>query len=196
MQSHVFPKTMKILNQVKSIYRSCNYTTFDNKSQEIFRLTSPPKKVKVNGTDLKEVADDSSDDWIWQTLDAGGILTVTHTTGNSISIVNKIKYIRGMGKIYNCKNSNILYEKVNRRNMIARGAMFFGAGLFGVSFTSRAEIPSLEQNGNIFNVKDFGASGKREVKATNPIRTAVEACTSAGGVTVFHPVIIRSGLFK
>jgi hypothetical protein len=92
-----------------------------------------------------------------------------------------------MGKKYNCKNSNILYEKVNRRDMIARGAMLSGAGLFGASFTSRAEIPGLEQKGNIFNVKDFGASGKREEKATNQIRAAVEACTSAGGGTVYVP---------
>jgi hypothetical protein len=65
--------------------------------------------------------------------------------------------------------------------------MLSGAGLFGASFTSRAEIPGSEQKGNIFNVKDFGASGKREEKATNQIRAAVEACTSAGGGTVYVP---------
>lgn len=87
----------------------------------------------------------------------------------------------------NCNNSNILNEKVNRRAMIARGAVLTGAGLFGSAFTGKAEIPELQQTGNFFNVKDFGASGKREEKATNQIRAAVEACTSAGGGTVYVP---------
>jgi polygalacturonase len=92
-----------------------------------------------------------------------------------------------MEKKYNCKNSNILNEKVNRRAMIARGAVLTGAGLFGAAFNVKAEIPELQQKGNFFNVKDFGASGKRAEKATNPIRAAVEVCTSAGGGTVYVP---------
>jgi hypothetical protein len=79
-------KTSSVVSKITYQLNLINYTTFDKKSQEIFRLTSLPKKVTVNGTDLKEVADDSNEGWTWQTLDAGGILTVTHTTGNSISI--------------------------------------------------------------------------------------------------------------
>ncbi len=75
-----------IVNKITYQLNLINYTTFDNKSQEIFRLISRPKKVKVNGTNLKELADNSNEGWTWQTLDTGGILTVTHTTGNSISI--------------------------------------------------------------------------------------------------------------
>jgi Glycosyl hydrolases family 28 len=39
----------------------------------------------------------------------------------------------------------------------------------------------------IFNIKDFGASGRKADNAQEPIQKAIEACASAGGGTVLFP---------
>ncbi|MFY9152357.1 MAG: hypothetical protein WAO52_10100 [Prolixibacteraceae bacterium] len=63
------------------------YNTFDNTSNEVFRLCSKPKSLKVNGNLLKEVNDNNSEGWIWQSLDNGGILRINHSKGNEIAII-------------------------------------------------------------------------------------------------------------
>jgi hypothetical protein len=62
------------------------YTTFDMSSKEIFRLNARPKEIKVNDIVLQEIDDTDSAGWIWQSLDKGGILTITHSQGNKITI--------------------------------------------------------------------------------------------------------------
>ena len=76
--------------------------------------------------------------------------------------------------------------KINRRSWVKSGTTLVGAGLLG-SFASAGAPPDNTITNNIFNVKNFGATGKRDDKATMAIRAAVEACTTAGGGTVYVP---------
>ena len=65
------------------------YSTFDNTSEEIFRLTTEPEKIRVNNTILEKAGKDSVEGWQWQPLDDGGILTINHTSGSTIEIIKK-----------------------------------------------------------------------------------------------------------
>jgi Endopolygalacturonase len=75
---------------------------------------------------------------------------------------------------------------INRRAMLKSGAAIIGAGVLGTAAT----IPH-QQSGpyvnNVFNVKDFGATGKKEDKATVALKNAIDTCTNAGGGVVFVP---------
>jgi len=71
--------------------------------------------------------------------------------------------------------------------MIGQGAAMIGAGLFGSAFTSAQTYPANPGMSSFFDVKIFGATGKRGENATGPIRAAVDACAAAGGGTVYVP---------
>lgn len=63
------------------------YTVFDAASRDLFRLTSKPKAVKVDGNTLKELRAAGAEGWTWQSLEKGGILTVTQKQGHRIEII-------------------------------------------------------------------------------------------------------------
>jgi hypothetical protein len=46
---------------------------------------------------------------------------------------------------------------------------------------------SCKEQGNVFNVKDYGASGNKADVVTNNIQKAIDACTEAGGGLVYFP---------
>jgi hypothetical protein len=75
---------------------------------------------------------------------------------------------------------------IDRRSMVKSGAVLVGAG-FLETFTKAPDQPGAQPAGNIFNVKDFGATGNRDDKATGAIRNAVDACAAAGGGMVYIP---------
>jgi len=76
--------------------------------------------------------------------------------------------------------------KINRRLWVKSGTALVGAGLLG-SFTKVEAHPNAPITNNIFNVKNFGATGNRDDKATGAIRDAVDTCTTAGGGMVYIP---------
>lgn len=76
-------------------------------------------------------------------------------------------------------------EKIGRRSVLKNGTALIGAGFLG-SFISPPAGPAGVSN-NIFNVRDFGATGKRSENATLPVRSAIEACYVAGGGMVYVP---------
>jgi len=80
-------RTSSIVRKISYQSSKIIYNTFDNASQEVFRLTSKPKEIKVNGNTLKKVADNISEGWQWQPLDTGGILRIKQSLGNEIEIV-------------------------------------------------------------------------------------------------------------
>jgi len=80
-------KTSSVVKEISYQPSSITYNIFDNSSREIFRLTSKPGKVKVNGSGLPQVFDDSSEGWLWQPLDEGGILEIRQNKGNKIEII-------------------------------------------------------------------------------------------------------------
>lgn len=54
----------------------------------------------------------------------------------------------------------------------------------GLASPSPAQPPGF---GRIFNVRDFGAAGKREDNATRALQAAIDACTASGGGVVYVP---------
>ncbi len=75
--------------------------------------------------------------------------------------------------------------RIDRRSLVKNGTALIGAGFLG-SFAAPPAEPA-EKGYNIFNVRDFGATGNRNDNATLPVRSAIDACTAAGGGTVYVP---------
>lgn len=80
-------RTSSIIRKISYQPSNITYNTFDHASEEIFRLTSKPKEIKVNGNGLKQVADNFSEGWTWQPLDNGGILKIKQALGDEIEIM-------------------------------------------------------------------------------------------------------------
>ena len=64
-----------------------NYRTYDNKGEEIIRLTQKPTAVLVNKNKIVESPIAETESWSWKPLNRGGIITVKHTSGNMITIL-------------------------------------------------------------------------------------------------------------
>ncbi len=75
---------------------------------------------------------------------------------------------------------------LDRRTLVKNGAVLVGAGFLG-SFTNSSDKPPDIHAKNVFNVRDFGATGRRENNATKPVRAAIDECAAAGGGTVYVP---------
>ncbi|MEX2233521.1 MAG: hypothetical protein WD824_15260, partial [Cyclobacteriaceae bacterium] len=67
-------RTSSIVSKIEYKPARITYTTFDNASNEVFRLTGKPSEVLVNGEELDEVEKEDLEGWTWQGLDNGGIL--------------------------------------------------------------------------------------------------------------------------
>jgi hypothetical protein len=80
-------RTSSIVKQISYNAGAIEYQVYDKFSREIFRLTSKPSEVHVNGSKLPEVSDETSEGWTWQSLAAGGVLKINQTKGNEIRIV-------------------------------------------------------------------------------------------------------------
>ena len=75
---------------------------------------------------------------------------------------------------------------INRRAMLKSGAAIIGVGVLGTAGTMPHQQSGSNVN-NVFNIRDFGASGKREDNATIAVKNAIDACTNAGGGVVMVP---------
>jgi len=80
-------RTSSVIKKISYEPLQITYSTFDSASSEIFRLTSKPAKIKVNGTLLEQVDDANSEGWTWQALNKGGILNIKQTKGNQVEII-------------------------------------------------------------------------------------------------------------
>ncbi len=79
-------RSSSIVRKVSYQPQSISYTTFDDRSEETFRLQSKPKKITLNGMELKEISGNLTEGWIWQSLEGGGILKIKKENGKSIEI--------------------------------------------------------------------------------------------------------------
>jgi len=79
-------RTSSIVSMITYEPSKILYNVFDRSSEEIFRLTSKPKKVLVNGEKLDEVAGGNDEGWFWQSLPKGGILKIRQSKGNTLEI--------------------------------------------------------------------------------------------------------------
>jgi len=75
---------------------------------------------------------------------------------------------------------------IDRRSLVKNGTALIGAGFLG-SFAARPAETQVKAGTNLFNVRDFGATGNKDENATIPIRSAIEACAAAGGGKVYVP---------
>jgi hypothetical protein len=75
---------------IKNIHYASNrisYSTFDDTSDQTFRLTTKPTAIKVNGTRLQQATSATSRGWTWRTLQIGGILRIKIMKGNQVEIL-------------------------------------------------------------------------------------------------------------
>jgi hypothetical protein len=75
---------------------------------------------------------------------------------------------------------------IDRRSLVKSGTALIGAGFMG-SFAAPPVEPPEKAGNNIFNIRDFGATGTRGDNATIPVRSAIDACSAAGGGKVYVP---------
>ena len=74
-----------------------------------------------------------------------------------------------------------------RRSLISHGGAVIGACLLASSATARNPEQDTSPASGIYDVKKYGATGKREDNATKSFRNAIEACAAAGGGIVHVP---------
>lgn len=74
-----------------------------------------------------------------------------------------------------------------RRSMIGKCSAAIGGLLFFSSFRNKQIPRKTDDNATIFDVKKYGASGKRIDNATIPFHDAIEACVARGGGVVNVP---------
>lgn len=86
-------------------------------------------------------------------------------------------------KITDANKSN----SMDRRSMVRNGTTLIGAGFLGSFASPSVERTGKVANNNIFNVRDFGATGNAGDNSTAPVRSAIDACFTAGGGTVYVP---------
>ncbi len=80
-------RTSSIVKKIEYNADAIEYTTFDHSSREIFRLTSKPQKVEMNGKELDEAANTDVIGWTWQALPTGGVLKINHNAGPAVKII-------------------------------------------------------------------------------------------------------------
>lgn len=68
-------------------YAVLQYRTYDSKSTEVIRLTEKPATVLVNKAKIMETSKLENNSWQWKAMEKCGVLTVTHVSGNEITVV-------------------------------------------------------------------------------------------------------------
>lgn len=79
-------RTTSIVSKITYGSSKITYTVYDSSSEELFRLTSKPKKVTVDGNKLEQTYVTNSEGWAWESLPKGGILRIKHSIGKTIEI--------------------------------------------------------------------------------------------------------------
>ena len=80
-------KSSSVIQTIKYDDQNIKYTTFDDHSTEVLRVTSKPIQVIVDGKEVPESVSADKNCWIWEPVEKGGILTIYHLDGNDISIL-------------------------------------------------------------------------------------------------------------
>ena len=79
--------TEQALIKDKTEFPRVRYFTYDKASTEVLRLMKKPSEIRVAGKSILERSADKEEGWSWQSFDKGGIVTITHTTGNEVVII-------------------------------------------------------------------------------------------------------------
>lgn len=78
--------TSSVITNVKYLTDLIGYTTWDEKSSEVMRLVKKPKRVIVNKLTINELKNPGPEGWLWQISERGGVLRISHFTGNNVQI--------------------------------------------------------------------------------------------------------------
>ena len=78
-------------------------------------------------------------------------------------------------------------KRLNRRSILTNGAGLLAGGSLLSGFAPSQPQATSAGAHPFYDVRDFGATGKREENSTAPIRAAVDVCAGAGGGTVYVP---------
>ena len=81
-------KSTSVVRAISYAPKQIAFTTFDESSQEVLRLTSKPVSVLVKGKKLPEQRIAGSPGWTWEKLDKGGVLRLRHENGSEV-VINK-----------------------------------------------------------------------------------------------------------
>jgi hypothetical protein len=65
------------------------YRTFDAVSTEIIRLPIKPGKVTTGDREIPETDSSSVEGWQWKPMKTGGLLTISHKSGNNVEVFTK-----------------------------------------------------------------------------------------------------------
>jgi len=84
-ENHLLGST-SVIKKIQYSPGKIGYTTFDDSSTEVLRLTSEPKIIKVNTIQIKKLDMLNQEGFTWEALGHGGILHITHTRGSQITI--------------------------------------------------------------------------------------------------------------
>lgn len=79
-------KTSSIVKKIVYQKNLIAYQTYDNASDDLFRLIAKPTQITVNGKKLAEATAINQNGWFWQPLDKGGVLSIRQKLGNNVEI--------------------------------------------------------------------------------------------------------------
>jgi len=75
-----------VVQRISYNVHEIGYKTYFPVSTEVLRLAGIPKKITVNGIVLERENDLKSDGWTWEKLKIGGILRISHSSGQEVKI--------------------------------------------------------------------------------------------------------------
>ena len=85
-ENHLLKSTSTVQN-IEYTSTQVSFTSFDDASDVTLRLSSKPKSINMNGTQLKPSGELKANTWTWKALDKGGIAKISYSGGNEILIV-------------------------------------------------------------------------------------------------------------
>ncbi len=84
-ENHLLKSTSTV-QEISYETNKISFTTYDNESEVVLRLSSKPKSIAVSGKALKQLNQLNGDGYVWKALDKGGVLKLKYTNGNEVNI--------------------------------------------------------------------------------------------------------------
>jgi hypothetical protein len=80
-------KSTSIVQKIKYETNKVTFTTYDNESEVVLRLSSKPKSITVSGKALKQLNHLDGDCYVWNALDKGGFVKIKYSGGSKLEIL-------------------------------------------------------------------------------------------------------------
>jgi hypothetical protein len=79
-------KSTSTVQKIKYESNKIVFSTFDNQSEVVLRLTSKPKSVTVSGNSLKQLNQLNADGYVWKAFEKGGVMKLKYSGGYDVKI--------------------------------------------------------------------------------------------------------------